>query len=576
MIRQAQNTVKTETNRPWPMRRVALGASGGLAVLALSASASYLAVDALYPRYLAAFHAPADPAPQPAPKATAEEKPAFVLYTKQTVGVDRADWTPALAADMTAPRWPGLPEELDGVPELRSATLDAADWGDTAPATATATPPRGLGGEIVMSSMSSPTIPTDEMSAGMPAGALAAMADLPGRLIAAATPAALAALTSGAASSLAPATLAYGRADTPAPDQPQPEIELAALTTDIDLTPDLRPEPRPELPPAAAVAPMVAPDAPTALAVMTSPRPQARPADLRIAVAAPAPAATPAPAAAAPEAQVIPAASRATPRISGNGCGRNHARAMPRRPAGAPAASAFFAALGDGSGGGRDNRIINELARGNMPAFLHELEPVVFRGPDARGAQTEIVICVTPDYLALGSDNDFVRVPLGLPAAAAIAGQFGMTLPTPRMVDAIYAQARVRLSPAPMTPGPQMSSTSYFLRHNATIEGQRQGRGGLISGHKKDVVMASRMASNPGRVAIYGWHRASGNPIQPVSTVHGASYADYSHGIRLVSRTAYLNGKAVDIDELLGSGRYAYLLNSDGPLPGPVIRIASR
>ena len=151
-----------------------------------------------------------------------------------------------------------------------------------------------------------------------------------------------------------------------------------------------------------------------------------------------------------------------------------------------------------------------------------------------------------------------------------------MMLPTARIVDAIYAQAPVKLSPKPMQAGPQMSSTDYFLRHNATIEDQRRGRAGLIAGHKKDVVVANRMASNPGRVAIYGWHRSNGDPIQPVSTVHGASYADYSHGIRLVSRTAYLNGKAVDLETLLSSNRYAYLLNNDGPLPAPVIQIASR
>lgn len=263
-------------------------------------------------------------------------------------------------------------------------------------------------------------------------------------------------------------------------------------------------------------------------------------------------------------------------RISGNGCGRNHARNMPSRRGNAPGGQAFITSLGNGSGGGRDNAIIKELARGNMPGFLKQMQPVVLRGKDASGANAEIVVCVTPDYLALGSDRDFVRVPLGLPAASSIAGQFGMMLPTSRMVDAIYAQAPVKLSPQPMQAGPQMSSTSYFLRHNATIEGQRRGRSGLIAGHKKDVVVASRMASNPGRVAIYGWHRSNGNPIQPVSTVHGASYADYSHGIRLVSRTAYLNGRAVDLGELLSSRRYAGLLNSDGPLPAPVIRIASR
>ncbi|RME18941.1 MAG: hypothetical protein D6801_00065, partial [Alphaproteobacteria bacterium] len=257
-------------------------------------------------------------------------------------------------------------------------------------------------------------------------------------------------------------------------------------------------------------------------------------------------------------------------------CGRSLARAIPSRRGNAPTGSAFFAAIGELPGSERDARIVTELERGNIPSFLRRLEPVTFRGKDSRGVDTEIVICVTPDYLALGSDRDYVRVPLGLPAAAEVAGRFNMTLPTPRMVDAIYAQADVRLAPAPMPAGPQMTSTAYLLRHNATIQQQLKGRRGLIAGDKKDVVMASRMASAPGRVAIYGWHRTSGAPIQPVSTVHGAAYRDYSHGIRLVSKTAYLNGRRVNLDELLGSGRYAYLLNREGPLPGPVIRIASR
>ncbi|MEJ2029187.1 MAG: hypothetical protein P8X66_04810 [Maritimibacter sp.] len=265
-----------------------------------------------------------------------------------------------------------------------------------------------------------------------------------------------------------------------------------------------------------------------------------------------------------------------TPRRSfGNTCGTQLTRTMPRRRGG-DTGSEFFAGLMNTHGGDRDQQVINELARGNMPDYLRHLVPVAFQGPDARGAQAQIVICVTPDYLALGSDRDFVRTPLGLPAAAQIAGLFDMTLPTPRMVDAIYAQADVHLSPKPMQAGPQMTSTNYLLQHNATIQAQLNGRGGLIAGQKKDVVMASRMASHPGRVAIYGWHRSGGSPIQPVSTVHQASYADYSHGIRLVSKTAYLNGKPVALDDLLASNRYAWLINSDGPMPAPVIRTASR
>ncbi len=323
----------------------------------------------------------------------------------------------------------------------------------------------------------------------------------------------------------------------------------------------------------------------TAEAPRRSMRPNRRPAHMdRIVLAsasraAPATAVPPAPApeVTAPSGIVEVSARRSKSGLFGGGkggCGRSLTRAMPSRRGGATG-SAFFADLIKVSGPDRDAKAIAELARGNMPGFMHKLQPVTFRGQDKHGQPTEITICVTPDYLALGSDTDFVRVPLGLPAAARIAGAFDMTLPTPRMVDAIYAQAGVKLSPAPMTPGAQMSSTNYFLTHNATIEGQLQGRRGLTAGHKKDVVMASRMASAPGQVAIYGWHQSNGVPIQPVSTVHGANYADYSHGIRLVSKTAYLNGRAVALAELLASSRYAHLLNKEGPMPGPVIRIAS-
>ncbi len=347
--------------------------------------------------------------------------------------------------------------------------------------------------------------------------------------------------------------------------RPQTHLPVETMVATAPARSALRPQPRPE-----GLVLAVARLLDRAPAAIPSTRPQPRPEVIRVAATLSATATE-----AAPSVQTARPAGL-FPSRKGNECSRDHTRAIPSRPSGAPGGSQFLANLGGLSGSERDARVIAELARGNVPAFLRELEAVTFRGKDSRGADTEIVVCVTPDYLALGSDRDFVRVPLGLPAAARIANAFGMTLPTPRMVDAIYAQADVKLAPAPMTPGPQMSSTSYLLRHNATIEGQLHGRRGLIAGQKKDVVMASRMASNPGRVAIYGWHRTSGRPIQPVSTVHGANYADYSHGIRLVSKTAYLNGRAVALDELLASQRYASLLNKEGPLPGRVIRIASR
>jgi len=255
-------------------------------------------------------------------------------------------------------------------------------------------------------------------------------------------------------------------------------------------------------------------------------------------------------------------------------------RAIPRRPSGAPGGQAAIARLAAGAGASRDTAVAQAVIGGNLPEFLRQLVPVTFSGTGADGRQARITLCVMPDYLALGSDSDFVRVPLGLPAASLIAERFDMVLPTTRMVDAIHAQAGVRLRPSPMTPGAQMASTDYFLRHNATLESQRRsagaGLGMLVSGHKKDLVLSNRLERNPGRVAIYGWHQANGQPIQPLSTVHGAAYADYSHGIRLVSRTAFINGQTVDLRDLLGDSRYAGLISDEGTITSRLMLAALR
>lgn len=278
-----------------------------------------------------------------------------------------------------------------------------------------------------------------------------------------------------------------------------------------------------------------------------------------------------------PEAAALPATPRIAP-ASGS-CPSRLSRAMPRRPGNAPSAQAVLASVQGLDGVKRDAVVSREILRGNMPSFLHNLAPVTVSGRASDGSAAEITLCVTPDYLAVGSDRDYVRVPLGLRAATRISDEFNMILPTPRMVDMIYRAADLRLAPQPMPPGPQMTSTAYFVRHNATVEAQRRRAGAapgtLISGTKKDVVLTTRLAANRGRVAIYGWHRTNGQPIQPLSTVHGAGYADYSHGVRLVSRTAFLNGKPVDLRNLMADPRYAGLLSKEGPVGGPALRMAA-
>ncbi len=260
-------------------------------------------------------------------------------------------------------------------------------------------------------------------------------------------------------------------------------------------------------------------------------------------------------------------------------CHRSLSGGIPNRSGGAASGSEVMATAMALDGTNRDRYIADQLKAGNVPSFMRGLTPVTFEGTARDGKTLEVTICVTPDYLAVGNDQDFVRVPMGLPAAADVANDFGFMLPTTKMVDAIYTQAGLRLAPSPMTPGSQMSSTDYLWQHNLTVENQRKatrgGRSMLVAGQKKDLVLSNTLRTSPGRVAIYGWHRKNGAPIQPLSTVHGESYADYSHGIRLVSTTAYLNGAPQPLARLLEDPDVAALLSKEGPIARPLRLMAS-
>lgn len=218
----------------------------------------------------------------------------------------------------------------------------------------------------------------------------------------------------------------------------------------------------------------------------------------------------------------------------------------------------------------REQAIRDEILKGNLPEFLRKLVPVELgcRLPDGR--QIAARIFVAPDYLAIGSDDDFLRIPMNLHTAAAITDRFGFVLPTKKMVDAIYAQSNCHLAPQPLPAGPEMRSTQYYWTHNQMI--QEQSRllgvrlGELVSGDKKDVVITNLLFRKMGRIAIYGWHRAMGEPIQPLSTVHGANYADYSHGIRLVSEMALMDGKFQSIYDILRDSSESKVLSDEGPI----------
>lgn len=217
--------------------------------------------------------------------------------------------------------------------------------------------------------------------------------------------------------------------------------------------------------------------------------------------------------------------------------------ALPQPAANRQTGSAFYESAAAFGWKQRDSAAVAQLLNGNLPSFLHRFVPVTVSIFDTvQNKQHKATYYVAPDYLSIGTDNDWARIPLTPMAAQRIADSFHCFLPTRKMVDDIYRSATVKLKPVPLYAFRDSTPTMYH--HHLIVEGQRKGRSGLIAGIKKDVVISGAISRNPkpNRVAIYGWHRLDGRPIQPLYTGHVNWYVDYSHGIRLVYQNIRVDG----------------------------------
>ncbi len=329
---------------------------------------------------------------------------------------------------------------------------------------------------------------------------------------------------------------------------------------------------------------------------------------------------------------------------------------LPARQTNAPTGSEIAAAIRSLEPREREERIFQEVAAGNVPNFLRTLKPVSLTN-EIKGFTHVLTVYVTPDYLAVGGDTNFLRLPLTPVTAQRIADLAYCSLPTTKLVDAIWNAADLKLTPEPMPPGPAMTTVTAFEQHQMLIEkqfgflavmrekdfarqhakdvpndapdlplpfGRGEGRGAgqttgnlpnphsnsltsavgyagksapprsppphslspsegeredalpaalasrayglLVAGHKKDIVIAAVLATKSNSVAIYGWHKPDGRPIQPLYAGHASTWADYSHGIRLIANDAELDGKPVRLPALLTDTNLAAMISGEGPL----------
>ena len=201
-----------------------------------------------------------------------------------------------------------------------------------------------------------------------------------------------------------------------------------------------------------------------------------------------------------------------------------------------------------------EEQTVAQILAGNVPSALKKFRKIVYK---ADGHKVEM--WVLPDYLAVGNDQDFVRMPMGPLAAQRVADSLYCSLPTTFLSDRIDEVSEGRIEIFPFRPvGDRNMKPLCFEDSNNAINALMRSKGlkfgQFVSGLKKDVVLTTRLENEPDyyrHVAIYGWFHPDGHSQQPLFIRHGNFYSDYSHGIRLIYRTIKIDGKEYDLRAVL-------------------------
>lgn len=263
--------------------------------------------------------------------------------------------------------------------------------------------------------------------------------------------------------------------------------------------------------------------------------------------------------------------------------GKLHKASMPvpalaDKPAATLAGSDFMRRADTTSFWTLEDIIVETVTAGQVPDALRHFRKITFTTPVVDSVEIlrkkhKVEMWVLPDYVAIGTNDDFVRMPMGPLAAQRIADALDCTLPTPFLVDRIAEASEGHVDIFPFRPlGNRNSQPIVFQDSNNAINAQFKAYGyefgQFISGLKKDIVLTYKimtLTEYERNVAIYGWHHPDGRAQQPLFVRHGNFYVDYSHGVRLIYNKVKIDGVEYNIREILQSPEL-YRLLSDEPM----------
>jgi hypothetical protein len=283
---------------------------------------------------------------------------------------------------------------------------------------------------------------------------------------------------------------------------------------------------------------------------------------------------------------------------------------VPARPGSAIGGRAFMDTIKGESDprdwGARENAIVAQLVSGNMPDSLLTWITIDLAYKDST-RDLKGSVQVLPDYLAVGSDSDYVHVPLDPVSAQLVADRLNAVLPTGRICHAIYKQTaeKNRINAIERDywqpnnslrrtakSGRTQASTAAYLEHSEAIQAKMKAAGialgELVAGHKKDVVIARRLIADANKVAFHGFYDSKGYPHEPCyenadrkpkpscdkdspTIAHHRRFSDYSQGVRLVNPWIIVNGERKRVADVLADKDLSPLISNEGPIVPPRI-----
>lgn len=228
------------------------------------------------------------------------------------------------------------------------------------------------------------------------------------------------------------------------------------------------------------------------------------------------------------------------------------------------------------TGVARDKAVLEMVDNGDVPRYIRK---DWWKWVEVRRNGHTLRYLVAPDYFAVGTDDDPLRVPVRPETLQAIAEHYDAIIPSRRMIRDIEAAADTHIAFLDVKGAPHKIPLDKITTWEAVIaandmandalekEGVSPGDG-IVIGYKKAVVSAPDQDGShvyivggncnlPGGKGCAKYHGvpAYDDKIQPPMNGHGVYWVDDSHGGVLVStHGAKLDGKDVDlVDEVFMS-----------------------